>query len=93
MNAENTVAKVLKVYAIINAAAGVLLGIIIGASLESFLYCIMIAGVVAVASFGIYAVGEAIQLLHDIKLNTSAQTLPAEKKTLLQDIEANLPEM
>ena len=69
MNRKNTVAKILQIYAIINAAAGAILMFIIADSLEWTVALIWFA-LVLVVSFFIYAFGEIIELLTEIKLNT-----------------------
>lgn len=69
MNRKNTVAKILQIYAIINAVAGAILMFIIADSLEWTVALIWFA-LVLVVSFFIYAFGEIIELLTEIKLNT-----------------------
>lgn len=66
---RNTVATVLKVFAIINAIVGVILAFSVSYdyySLVGIIFCACLIGV----SFIIYAFGEVIELLHAIKLNT-----------------------
>ena len=65
----NTVAKILKVYAIINAVAGCILGLIAADTFNGALVALFI-GLCIVTSFVIYAFGEVIQLLQDIKDGT-----------------------
>ena len=65
----NTVAKILKVYAIINAVAGCILGLIAADTFNAALVALFI-GLCIVTSFVIYAFGEVIQLLQDIKDGT-----------------------
>ena len=69
MNRKNTVAKILQIYAIINAVAGAILMFILADSLEWTIALIWFA-LVLVVSFFIYAFGEIIELLTEIKLNT-----------------------
>lgn len=67
---QNTVAKILKIYAVINALAGIFLGFYMS---QEFIpeFCFVFAGACIVASFGIYAFGEVVQLLQDIKDGTN----------------------
>ena len=68
-NEQNTVAIVLQVYAIINAICGLILAFLVGdyyyGGIGFLLFCSVL-----VASGLIYAFGEVIKLLHEIKLNT-----------------------
>lgn len=66
---NNKVASILKGYAIVNAVAGVILGCVIGYEVDAGVGFV-VAAACAIVSFGIYALGEIIQLLHDIKMNT-----------------------
>ena len=77
MNRKNTVAKILQIYAIINAAAGAILMFIIADSLEWTVALIWFA-LVLVVSFFIYAFGEIIELLTEIKLNTRGDSPAVE---------------
>lgn len=95
MKKNNVVAIILKVYACVNFFACLIIGPKIADDFipyrfeSSFTtYFILVAVVV---NFGIYAFGEVVQLLHDIKINT--QKAQDEQKDNLKDIEANLPEM
>ena len=82
---KNKVAEILKGYAIVNALAGVILGIIYAVGVNKFFSSggtaiaifVLFASATAVASFGIYAFGELIQLLQDIKNNTLIPTTGA----------------
>ena len=68
---KNTVARILQVYAIINAVLGVILSFIIAAAADYVPLAGLIFSVVPIgASFLIYSFGEVIKLLHEIKLNT-----------------------
>ncbi len=72
MKSKNTVAAILKAYCIINGVIGIILGIVLWNSLPhsfGYLSIIEIAACIVI-SFLIYAFGETIQLLHDIKLNS-----------------------
>ena len=74
---QNTVAKILKIYAVINALAGVFLGFYIAQELIPE-FCFVFAGACIVASFGIYAFGEVVQLLQDIKDGTNTPLIPSK---------------
>lgn len=80
---ENNVAKVLKIYAIVNAACGLLLGLYWRGESDNPLIlgiCIYFIVTCIVASFGIYAFGEVVQLLQDIKdgTNKTAHTIQVQ---------------
>ena len=80
---ENNVAKVLKIYAIVNAACGFLLGLYWRGESDSPIIvgiCIYFIATSIIASFGIYAFGEVVQLLQDIKdgTNKTAQTIQVQ---------------
>ncbi|WP_455558148.1 hypothetical protein [Agathobaculum hominis] len=83
---QNTVAKILKIYAVLNALAGVFLGFYMS---KEFIpeYCFVFAGACIVASFGIYAFGEVVQLLQDIKdgTNNTAHTIETHASTTNTD--------
>lgn len=84
MQKKNTVASILKVYAIINAVGGLILALLLGDEISGLLaFGVFVA--VAVVSFGIYAFGEVIQLLEDIKTNTS--------RTAQKDTPVELPDI
>ena len=84
----NKVAKILKVYGIINAIGSLILGLILADNLPGAVEELWIVEVAAglVASLFIYAFGEAIQLLQDIKDNT-------EKGAISQPNVDELPEI
>ena len=67
---KNTVASVLQIYAIINAICGLFLAIRMANDYYSGAAGFLLFGAVLVASGFIYAFGEVIKLLHEIKLNT-----------------------
>lgn len=69
LKSENIVAKILQVYAYLNAIAGVILAIFAIGELGGIV-AILVFSVVLVASFFIFALGEIIDLLHQIKSNT-----------------------
>ena len=71
MKSKNTVAQVLKVYAVINFIFGIILSISIGKNIDIDGIGIYFFAVSLVINFVIFAFGEVVQLLHDIKINTS----------------------
>lgn len=76
-NRKNTVATVLQVYAIANAICGVILALVVGGKYNAaigILYC----AACIVASYLLYAFGEVVKLLHEIKLNTGNTTKAEE---------------
>lgn len=69
---NNTVAKIFKIYAILNAVACfIFMYVLIAADYLDTLGVIIWIGTSIVINFGIYAIGEAIQILDDIKQNTA----------------------
>lgn len=70
MKSNNIVAKILQVYAYVNAASGLILALALNEELGAVLAWIMFA-LVLVASFLIYALGEIIDLLQNLKENTN----------------------
>ena len=64
---DNGIASTLKVYGFLNGAAAVVLAIFLGTQLESIVLSILVLGAGIPASFMIYAFGEVLQLLHEIK--------------------------
>ena len=80
MDSKNPVASILKIYGIINAFACMIFGIVLKDRLPyslEYLSTIEIAAGIVV-SFLIYAFGEVIQLLHDIRSNTSTSSQKKE---------------
>lgn len=71
MKSKNTVAQVLKIYAVINFIFGIILSISIGKNIDIDGIGIYFFAVSLVTNFAIFAFGEVVQLLHDIKSNTS----------------------
>lgn len=71
LKSDNLVAKILQVYAWINAIAGLVLALIGGLSTA---LAIALLAVVLFSSFMLYAFGEIIDLLHEIKRNTGKAT-------------------
>ena len=61
----NTVAKIIKIIAILEAISGIILGLMYIEDLEVMAVVIMVVGIIS-AVF-IYAIGEIIQLMEDIK--------------------------
>lgn len=91
MNTNNIVSSILKGYAWFNALAGLIISLVMLDSYVEgitvlFIFCIIVA-----SSFVIDAFGEVIQLLHEIKENTAKSA--TSSRNLIDDIEANLPEM
>ena len=81
MKSKNTVAQILKVYAVINFIACIILSLIIGKDINIDGIGIYFFAVSLVTNFAIFAFGEVVQLLHDIKINTNHQTQGVETKT------------
>ena len=71
---SNTVAVIMWVYGIVNAVVGIIFGCSMYDTYEGL--SILFIAVTIVFSFGIYAVGEIIQLLQDIKDNTNGAIQP-----------------
>jgi len=62
---QNTVAKILKIYAVVNAFCGFILGLYVRGDSDNPILlgvCIYFIATCIVASFGIYAFGEVVQL-------------------------------
>lgn len=74
---KNLVAQVLKVYAVLNGVAGILI-LTLFERLGVLAVVIALAGLAA--SFGIYAAGEALQLLQNISNNTAKTARLLEQK-------------
>ena len=77
---KNGVASGLKVYAVLNALAGIVLAIVWAIDdVNTMIISIELAAIL-VASMLIYALGEIVDLLHAIKINTerSADPIPDE---------------
>ena len=84
MNRKNLVAKIMQIYAIVNAVAGAIVMILIADSLEWTVALVWFA-LVLVVSFFIYAFGEIIELLTEIKINTSSSA-PIDESFELPEI-------
>lgn len=72
LKSENTVAAILQVYAYLNAIAGAISALSIKDTVGGTIAFLWFA-VVLVASFLLYAFGEVIDLLHEIKKNTRGE--------------------
>lgn len=71
---NNTVAKIFKIYAILNAVACfIFMYVLIAADYLDTLGVIIWLAASTVINFEIYAVGEVIQILDDIKQNTASE--------------------
>lgn len=70
MKSNNIVAKILQVYAYVNAASGLILALALNEELSAVVAWIMFALTLA-ASFFIFALGEIIDLLQNLKENTN----------------------
>lgn len=66
---KNKVAKILKIYAIVNAIVCMIASIWIGFDYD-FIYFVVGAAISIVVNFAIYAFGEIIDLLDRIRQNT-----------------------
>ena len=82
MQNKNIVAYILKIYAIVNAVVGCIIGLFwLSEDIELLsILSIFFIGLCLVFSFGIYAFGEVIQLLQDIKDGTKG-TIDSIKNT------------
>ena len=86
---KNMVAVILKVYAIVNAIIGCIIGLsgLSGSYNEIFnmVYTIFL-GACIVVSFGIYAFGEVVQLLQDIKDGTKGTIATVYKGNIIKNL-------
>lgn len=90
---NNTVAKIFKIYAILNAVACfIFMYVLIAADYLDTLGVIIWLAASTVINFEIYAVGEVIQLLDDIKQNTAKTRSNADMDTTA-NVAADLPEL
>ncbi|PKM72147.1 MAG: hypothetical protein CVU91_10480 [Firmicutes bacterium HGW-Firmicutes-16] len=78
MTTKNAVAQVLKIYALINFVVCLVLSVNIGNIFDGM--GIYFFAVSLVVNFVIFAFGEVVQLLHDIKINTHKQPSIASDK-------------
>lgn len=84
---RNVVAETLQGYACLNAFAGLIMAFFIADDLGTGV-AVLIFTMSLLASFLLYAFGEVIKLLHEIKLNTSKSTeneCSAPADVLIQD--------
>lgn len=90
---NNTVARIFKVYAILNAVACfIFMYVLIAADYLDTLGVIIWIGTSIVVNVGIYAIGEVIQLLDDIKQNTAKARSNADMDATA-NVSADLPEL
>lgn len=87
---KNTVAKTLKIYSIINAIVVILASIIIAINTEEIIFFILGVALGICVNFVIYAFGELIDLLDQIKENTKKAANTKEEAEDLSDILPNL---
>lgn len=89
---KNIIAQILKIYAIVNAVVGLFIFLSMQESyvdlIESLSFVFL--GACIVVSFGIYAFGEVIQLLQDIKDNTQG-TINSISKSSNNNVSDDLP--
>lgn len=92
MQNQNMVAKILKIYAIVNAVAGLIIGLFwLSEDVELLsILSIFFIGLCLVFSFGIYAFGEVVQLLQDIKDGTQG-TMNSISKNINNNSSDDLP--
>ena len=70
MKSNNIVAKILQVYAYVNGAVGIILALLLVEDLGALVAAIVFASVLVV-NFLIFALGEIIDLLQNLKENTN----------------------
>lgn len=70
MKSNNIVAKILQVYAYVNGVAGIILALLLVEDLGALVAAIVFASVLVV-NFLIFALGEIIDLLQNLKENTN----------------------
>ena len=70
LKAKNLVAKIIQIYACLNAVSGLILAFILSDTFGSVVSVITCFACLVV-SFAIYALGEIIELLNQIKINTA----------------------
>ena len=69
---DNVIARILQVYAYLNAAAGAVLALQLNKELGAIVAWFIFAAVL-IASFFIFALGEIIDLLQNVKDNTNGK--------------------
>ena len=70
LKSNNIVAKILQVYAYVNGVAGIILALLLVEDLGALVAAIVFASVLVV-NFLIFALGEIIDLLQNLKENTN----------------------
>lgn len=70
LKSNNIVAKILQVYAYVNGAVGIILALLLVEDLGALVAAIVFASVLVV-NFLIFALGEIIDLLQNLKENTN----------------------
>ena len=70
LKSNNIVAKILQVYAYVNGAVGIILALLLVEELGALVAAIVFASVLVV-NFLIFALGEIIDLLQNLKENTN----------------------
>lgn len=75
LKSNNIVARILQVYAYLNTATGVIVALLLGKELGELgtVVAIYLFAAVLVASFLIFALGEIIDLLQNVKENTNGK--------------------
>ena len=87
---KNTVAKILKAYGVLNGIVGFIFGLSLVAKEELSTIGVGVIAAVLVVSFGVYAFGEVVGLLSDIRANTGANASAAPTQPAVFD---DLPEL
>lgn len=72
LKSDNVIARILQVYAYLNAAAGAVLALQLNKELGAIVAWFIFAAVL-IASFFIFALGEIIDLLQNVKDNTNGK--------------------
>lgn len=75
---NNFVANVIKIYSVVNLIGVIILTLILSDSMGGF-YAFVFFCIGLVVSFGMYAFGEIISLLQDIKDNTNKEKINKEQ--------------
>lgn len=84
---ENTVAKITKSYAVGNLVVSLLICCMLFSSYDVYIAVkIILIAASIVINFGIYIIGEVIQLLDDIKQNTSGKVQAVEAESNAADV-------
>lgn len=88
LKSQNTVAKIIQVYAYLNAIAGAILSLIVAVEFSGIVAVCSFC-VISFASFMLYAFGEIIALLQGIKNNTYR----TNERVVGDDDDDELPEL